>query len=472
MLQAPSDARSLPFTRSGRIVAIACLALAAACSGTRPTNVSGLTPTATLEKGQSPIDALDQRVTQLRDLGATDEDLQDLEQRLRYARSYDQKGDRDYARLLAREGLALAEEVEDTLDETIERDLARTDRTINRTISEIQRDITNDNGPGAMRGLDTVRDLIAKRNSRAESTQGRFETKSWDDEARPLERSVANLREAEEDRQVQPTKYRARFRPSLAKLRGTEPIVLQEAVRAHVQDKWRAARRAYTEALDADPKSYKALFNLGILHLETGRYEKAAPKLEEAFEIGLGLDTLEGAVDFVPDPEPLIAAYEETGQSDKVAAVERRHDARAQAVAAAAAKRDERRAAEPREAPEPARARGRRGRLHGGPGGLQEEAGGGQGGHGRRDHDAGRRPPAHLRARQRPPQGRHHLLVLPDRHRRLRRGDRRPDEPGADRAGVTARLVARLTGGARPRSPTALRHPDPARTRTADRRRA
>ena len=134
--------------------------------------------------------------------------------------------------------------------------------------------------------------------------------------------------------------YRSKFGDSLMRVRGTESMAYQDAVRAHRAGDVRTAKQNYLAVLNAEPNNYKALFNLGVLDLETESYDEAVTRLERAFDLGLSIDELDGWLrDFVPDPEPLIAAYHETNQTAKIADVRARYARRKSQVDAKTATR-------------------------------------------------------------------------------------------------------------------------------------
>lgn len=326
-----------------------CLIGATACaSSTRPTEA----PVPIASNGDS-VAALATLIQDLRSRGASDDDVRALDQRLRLAQASQHSGDDARALDLANEGLVMGERVNATLDGKVRAAIERMDVEIQRGIRDVTQDLTDKLEDRAIDRYDSLKKKIAERNDRARATNGRIALASYATELEPIEQRVAAIREAAEARNVKwNDQYRTKFRESMMRVRGTEAYAFQEAVRAHRENDVRTAKQGYLAVLATDPNNYKALFNLGLLDLEIGNFPEAALRLERAFQLGLTMDDLEGwKQDFLPDPEPLIAAYHETNQTARIpeirAAYERRKSqvesrvssrkSEAQAAAAAAA---------------------------------------------------------------------------------------------------------------------------------------
>ncbi|MFN7955157.1 MAG: hypothetical protein U0610_25750 [bacterium] len=303
-----------------------CLIGATACaSSTSPTPAS---PAATTSN--DPVASLGTLIQSLRERGASDSDVRALDQRLRLAQASQRSGDSARALDLAGEGLVMGEQVNATIDAKIRAAVERMDVEIQRSIRDVAQDLTDKLDDRAIDRYEAVKKKIVERNDRARATNGRIALATYATELEPIEQRVAAIREATEARNVKwNDEYRQKFRESMMRVRGTEPFAFQEAVRAHRENDVRTAKQGYLAVLATDPNNYKALFNLGLLDLEIGNFPEAALRLERAFQLGLTMDDLEGwKQDFLPDPEPLIAAYHETNQTARVpevrAAYERR----------------------------------------------------------------------------------------------------------------------------------------------------
>ncbi len=303
-----------------------CLFGAAACaSSTRPTGA----PVSIATNGDS-VAALATLIQDLRSRGASDDDVRALDQRLRLAQANQRSGDSSRALELAGEGLVMGERVNATLDAKVRAAIERMDGEIQRGIRDVAQDLADKLEDRAIDRYDSLKKKIAERNDRARATNGRIALYTYDTELEPIEQRVAAIREAAEARNVKwNDQYRSKFRESMMRVRGTEAYAFQEAVRAHRENDVRTAKQGYLAVLATDPNNYKALFNLGLLDLEIGNFPEAALRLERAFQLGLTMDDLEGwKQDFLPDPEPLIAAYHETSQTARIpevrAAYERR----------------------------------------------------------------------------------------------------------------------------------------------------
>ncbi len=326
-----------------------CLLAAAACSSTSPT-----TSTNRSAATADPVPALAALIQELRGRGATDEDVRALDQRLRLAQAAERSGERRRADALAREGLEMGEQVNAGLDAKIRAGIEKMDVDIQRSIRDITGDLTDKLEDRAIDRYEAVKKKIAERNERAAATGGRIAIKTYAKELEPIEARIAAIRESMEARNVKFNEtYKSRFRETMMRVRGTEPMAYQEAVRAHRENDVRTAKQGYLAVLTADPNNYKALYNLGELDLEIGNYPEAALRLERAFQIGLTIDDLEGWIhDFLPNPEPLIAAYHETNQTARIADVRAQYDRRkAQVEARIAARGSE--AAAAKAAPQP-----------------------------------------------------------------------------------------------------------------------
>lgn len=331
-----------------------CLLTAAACAST--THPSSSAPAA---GAGDPIPALSTLIQDLRSRGATDDDVRALDQRLRLAQAADRAGEDDRAEALAREGLQMGEQVNAGLDAKVRADIEKMDIDIRRSIRDITGDLTDKLEDRAIDRYEAVKKKIAERNERAAATGGRIAINTYAKELEPIEARIAAIRESMEARNVKFNEtYKSRFRETMMRVRGTEPMAYQEAVRAHRENDVRTAKQGYLAVLTADPNNYKALYNLGELDLEIGNYAEAALRLERAFQIGLTIDDLEGWIhDFLPNPEPLIAAYHETNQAAKITEVRAQYERRkAQVEARIAARQSE--AAAAKAAPPPSQPAG------------------------------------------------------------------------------------------------------------------
>jgi len=316
-----------------------CLLTAAACASTTSTNSAAAKPGT-----GDPVPALAALIQELRGRGATDDDVRALDQRLRLAQAAQKSGEDDRADGLAREGLEMGEQVNAGLDAKIRAGIERMDVEIVRAIRDISGDLTDKLEDRAIDRYEAVRKKIAERNERATATGGRIAINTYSKELEPIEARIAAIRESMEAKNVKfNDTYKSRFRESMMRVRGTEPMAYQEAVRAHRENDVRTAKQGYLAVLNGDPNNYKALYNLGELDLEIGNYPEAAVRLERAFQIGLTIDDLEGWIhDFLPNPEPLIAAYHETNQTARITEVRAQYDRRkAQVEARIAARKSE-----------------------------------------------------------------------------------------------------------------------------------
>lgn len=316
-----------------------CLLAAAACASTTP-------PPSTSHAAavEDPIQALSALIRELRGRGATDDDVRALDQRLRLAQAAEKSGADDRADALAREGLEMGEEVNAGLDAKVRTGIEKMDVEIQRSIRDITADLTDKLEDRAIDRYEALKKKIAERNERAAATGGRIAINTYARELEPIEARIAAIRESMEARNVKFNEtYKSRFRETMMRVRGTEPLAYQEAVRAHREDDVRTAKQGYLAVLTSGPNNYKALYNLGELDLEIGNYPEAALRLERAFQIGLTIDDLEGWIhDFLPNPEPLIAAYHETNQAAKITEVRAQYDRRkAQVEARIAARKSE-----------------------------------------------------------------------------------------------------------------------------------
>ncbi|MBK7977941.1 MAG: hypothetical protein IPK07_33385 [Deltaproteobacteria bacterium] len=316
-----------------------CLLTAAACASTTPQSGASNKPGA-----GDPVPALSALIQELRSRGATDDDVRALDQRLRLAQAAERSGESDRANGLAREGLQMGEQVNAGLDAKIRGGIEQMDVEIQRAIRAISGDLTDKLEDRAIDRYEAVKKKIADRNERAAATGGRIALNTYSKELEPIEARIAAIRESMEAKNVKFNEtYKSRFRETMMRVRGTEPLAYQEAVRAHREDDVRTAKQGYLAVLTSDPNNYKALYNLGELDLEIGNYPEAAVRLERAFQIGLAIDDLEGWIhDFLPNPEPLIAAYHETNQTARITEVRAQYDRRkAQVEARIAARKSE-----------------------------------------------------------------------------------------------------------------------------------
>jgi tetratricopeptide (TPR) repeat protein len=308
--------------------------MATACASSTPT-------TSPPPGGDDPIAALSALINDLRSRGATDADVRPLDQRLRLAEANQKSGDRRRGQELAREGLVMGEQVNAGLDEKISAAVDKMDVEIRHAIRDIAGDLTDKLEDRAIDRYEAVKKKIVERNERATPTKGRIPINTYTTELAPIDARIAAIRESMEAKNVKwNEEYRSKFRESMMRVRGTEPMAYQEAVRAHRENDVRTAKQAYLAVLTDDPNNYKALFNLGELDLEIGNYPEAAIRLERAFQLGLTIDDLDGWIhDFLPNPEPLIAALHETNQTAKITEVRAQYDRRKAQVEARAATR-------------------------------------------------------------------------------------------------------------------------------------